>query len=205
MVNNIPGIHELLKHRNVKRGLIVVGAILVIYLWVASWLNKMQLTEQKIQQFWVLLKENTDRRVDILPQFVQLVETYAPQAEEVKAVLTRVYVQAKKVDGSEQILNVPQSAAAFTQAHQQVSQALWYMEQQAPRFPALAQNNQFAMLTAYVNSLNQQIEFSMRALEQQINYYNFQITTFPQNMINFVYPHYKRKYIVDFATANTTS
>lgn len=205
MVDNIPGIHELLKHRNVKRGLIAVGAILVIYLWVASWLNKMQLTEQKIQQFWVLLKENTDRRVDILPQFVQLVETYAPQAEEVKAVLTGVYVQAKKVDGSEQILNAPQSAAAFAQAHQQVSQAFWFMEQQVPRFPALAQNNQFAMLTAYVNSLNQQIEFSMRALEQQINYYNFQITTFPQNMINFVYPHYKRKYIVDFATANTTS
>lgn len=193
-------IEAFLKNRHVKRGLILIGAFLVVYLWVASWLSKIHLTEQKIQQFWAILKENTDRRVDMLPNFVQLVQDHAPEAQDVLHGLTKSYVDAKNFKvPDDQILNSAQAAQTFAHNQQQISDALSLMKKQAPLFPSLEQNKQFAMLTTYVITLEQQIDFSVKALEQQIKYYNFQITTFPQNLANLIY-RFKPKYQVNFST-----
>lgn len=182
-----------LEQRKFKIAIIVFGVGFVTYLGIETWLNRIHLIEKHMILHWSILKENCERRAQILPQFNQLIQYYAPQAESVRLMLLKAQTNAMKITLSEKSLSDPQMRQAFCVSQDEVVLSLLEMERQEEQLPALKQNRQYLMLKRELQSYEQQIEFSYRVIAHDITAYNNTLTSFPLNWLNAITFRYKTK------------
>jgi len=187
-------IESLLQNRKIKAGLIAIASILVICLSSATWIDKFQRAEKNVHQYWEMLTKNCDQRVEMLPQFAQLVQYYAPQAKDLIQTLNASYQFAKQYHASEQLLNSPAGINGYSKLQNQIVGALFQMEQQISTFPNLAQSKQYFMLYKQLNDVELQIFFANKSLNRQIESYNRLITIWPEAWFNAIYPRAKSLY-----------
>ncbi len=152
------------------------------------------------QSIWVSLKQNCERRVQLLPQFVQLIQVYVPQAQELQQTLTKVYQSASQYQLSEKIFTDEEAMQEFIAKQTEVNNALTAMATQSRNYPVLAQNRQFLMLKMELQSLEQQIEYTVVILNQNINIYNSFLTGIPKNWANTLFLRADPKELLQVAT-----
>ncbi len=189
----------LLKNPKIKMALFVIGGCILAYLLAGSWLNNIRTTEKTIHNQWVSLKQNCERRVQLLPQFVQLIQVYVPQAQDLQQVLTKTFQNVSQYALSEKILTDEGAMQEFIVNQTEVTKALSFMEIQSRNYPVLAQNRQFLMLKMELQSLEQQIEYTVVILNQNINIYNSFLEGIPQNWVNALFLRAKPKQLLQLA------
>lgn len=191
---------SLLENKTVRAIFIVIGAVLVIYLGVGSWLNKIHVYEEKIHYTWERLSDNSIRRANMLPKFIEVIHNQAPVAQELIDPLSKFMHQVRNYHPGEAIFNIPQEANTYSIIQQELVKLLIQMEQQALKYPSLAQNQQYLLLKTQLEGLEQQIAYSTRMLNYYIERYNQNITGIPQGWLNKWFYHYRAKYPIVVTT-----
>lgn len=187
---------------NTTKGKILIVFIALsigIYLTLGSWINRIHLAERKINSTWAQLKQNCDQRTQLLPQFVQLIQSYAPEAQDLISKLDQSYQISSKNHPSWDTFTTAQNLNEFTSLQANVLEALKDMDGKSARYAALAQNRQFLMLKMEWEGLDQQIQTSVKKLNQNIEDFNRLILGFWPGLINNLFIHESTKEIIQLA------
>lgn len=192
----------VLKNPKIKAVLIILGIGILVYLAMGSWLQKMEKSQKRINNSWLVLKQNCNNRVQLLQKFFQLVQFYAPQDQDIPQALAHAYEQSSHVQLSDRILVDPQLMDQFTHSQKEIVTALSLMLAQAPKYPLLAENRQYFMLIKELQSIELQMKVSSGSLNKDIDFYNGLLTSFPQVWVNKLYPRENLKMTVVIDTTD---
>lgn len=179
-----------------KIGLISLGVVLISVLGIMTWQDKVSTAAQRVDKSWVLLQKNSDKRTQLLGQFVQIMPASAAQATHS---LNQAYQETLQFPGSAQVLNDQQALEKFLALQKQVVMALLEMEKYALRDQNLAHNSQFLALERRLQEVEAQIVYAENALAHQINRYNRYLQGFPFTWLNRVFD-YPLKFPCDILT-----
>lgn len=188
-----------------KIALIAVGVGVFLYLAIGSWSSKVNSAERKVHRAWIVLNQSCEQRVQLLTQFVQLIQTFAPQAQEVLQPLIKSYEGAANYKATEKILSDQSATQEYITLQKNIYIALMQMEVKAPNYPDFGQNRQYFMLKLQLQGIEQQIIFAMENLNQGIDELNYYITGFPFNWANTLFVRAKPRYPLHIDTLEKPS
>src|SRR5690242_5569259 len=131
-----------LVHRN-KAILIAVGIVVVIVLLFEVWIDRVKGVQKNVRYQLTVLKDNCERRQNLLDTFASLVQANAPQSQNIAQALVNNKKNALQFGLSETILADKQAVEAFCVAQHNVAKSLQQMKMLAQTTPNLAQNQQY--------------------------------------------------------------
>ncbi len=193
-----------LKDPRVKWSLWGIGGLVLIYLAVGSWLDKIQISEKKLNNAWVTVKENCGQRTQMLPRFGQWLQPQMPQAQQVMAQLSHAYQIASHEQPSAVISFDPATIQKFVAAQNAVVASLLQMEAYVKSVPGLAENRQYWMLMEELQNSERRIHFSAGALQNETIIYNYYITGSLHGWANQAFLHKKTAISFDIPITEAT-
>jgi len=161
--------------------LVIVGIVLVVFLWGKNSYNSLVNSEEKVTGAWSQVENVYQRRADLIPNLVNTVKGYADfeqktltQVIEARSKATGVNVNAENLDEA--------SIQQFQQAQQGLSSALSRLMVVVERYPDLKANQNFMDLQSQLEGTENRIAVERRNFNETAQTYNAQIRRFPNNI-----------------------
>jgi hypothetical protein len=196
--------NSLLKDPKIKAAFFVIAAVLVLYLATGSWLSKINFTDKSIHNYWGMLIQSTDRRMEMIPKFAQLFQTFDPQAQDVQQALGKAYHDNENLKPSDQVFTNSQEHKAFSDRQTEIVMALLKAEVHAQQVETLAQNRQYLMIKMELLNLEKQIQSEEYFINREVKNYNDYLTGFPEKWINQLFFHKQLKMTIEIPTVKDT-
>jgi LemA protein len=173
-----------------KKGLIIVGILLVlvfiVYSFFAGKYNTMVELQEAIPKQWAQVETQYQRRADLIPNLVNTVKGYAKFEQETltKVMEARASATQVRIDPS----NItPEDLAKFQQAQAGVSSALGRLLAVAENYPDLKANQNFLDLQAQLEGTENRIAVARTRFNDVVEPYNVYIKRFPNNTLAGMY------------------
>ena len=189
-----------------KKGLIVIGVILLIVLilygFFAGRYNTMVELQESIPKEWAQVETQYQRRADLIPNLVNTVKGYANFEQETltKVVEARASATQVKIDPS----NItPEQLQQFQQAQNGLSSALSRLLVVAENYPDLKANQNFLDLQAQLEGTENRITVARTRFNEVVQPYNVYIKRFPNNMLAGMYGFTPKGYFEAAAGSET--
>jgi LemA protein len=171
-----------------KKGLIVLLAILLIIIIMAGWFigkyNRIQKEKVSVQTAWAQVENVYQSRFDLVPNLVATVQGAADFERET---LTQVTEARSKMGGQ---VNLPPEALTDPAAFQQfqanqagLSSALSRLMVVVERYPEIKANQNFLQLQAQLEGIESRIRIERMRYNDAAKLFNQLIVIFPNNMI----------------------
>jgi LemA protein len=171
-----------------KKGLIVLLAILLIIIIMAGWFigkyNRIQKEKVSVQTAWAQVENVYQSRFDLVPN---LVATVKGAADFERETLTQVTEARSKMGGQ---VNLPPEALTDPAAFQQfqanqagLSSALSRLMVVVERYPDIKANQNFLQLQAQLEGIESRIRIERMRYNDAAKLFNQLIVIFPNNMI----------------------
>lgn len=190
------------KNPKLKWALWAIAGAIVVYLALATWVNKIHISERKLYNAWSVLKENCDRRTQSILRFGHFFQSQGAQA--ILQPLSQAYKISKDYVPPPTLLTDPIAVKQFVVTQEAVVAAFSQMEEFVAKQGALAQNRQYLMLRMELQNIEQQIQFSVGLLQKETRFYNYYITGFPYGWLNSVSVHSKQAVLFEVPTLEKT-
>lgn len=160
-----------------KTFLIVIGVIvLVILIFLFSvWgtYNRLVALDEGVKTAWSQVENQLQRRLDLIPNYVETVKGYAKHEREV---LTEVTKARAKVAGAGSI-------EGKIAANNELSSALARLLVVVERYPDLKANQNFIRLQDELAGTENRIAVERRRYNEAVRVYNTKIRSFPTNIM----------------------
>ncbi len=162
--------------------LVVLGVVLMIFLWVKNSYNSMVKQEEQVTTAWSQVENVYQRRADLIPNLVATVKGYASHERETLEGV--VNARAKATQTTIDPTNMtPQAMEKFQQAQGELSSALGRLMVVVERYPDLKANQNFLELQAQLEGTENRITVERQKYNESARVYNTTIRMFPKNMI----------------------
>ena len=160
-----------------KKSLIVIGVIvlilLVFFLSIRGTYNRLVALDENVKTAWSQVENQLQRRLDLIPNYVETVKGYAKHEREV---LTEVTKARAKVAGAGSI-------EGKIAANNQLSSALARLLVVVERYPDLKANQNFIRLQDELAGTENRIAVERRRYNEAVRMYNTKIRSFPTNIM----------------------
>lgn len=174
---------------------IIIIVITVVFIMVLVWLvvifNSLVRLRNAVKTAWSGIDVQLKRRADLIPNLINIVKGYAKHE---KDLLENVTKARTAVLQSSAIGDVRGSA----NAENMLSGALKSLFAVAENYPDLKANQNFLKMQTDLTETEDQIAASRRIYNENVNYLNTNIESFPSNIIAMLFSFEKR----DFFEAN---
>ncbi|KOP39593.1 LemA family protein [Flavobacterium sp. WLB] len=173
-----------------KKGLIILGVVIVIVIGLYSWATGIYNTavtlDQNVKESWGNVNTAYQRRNDLIPNLVNTVKGYAKHEQ---TTLTAVIEARAKATGiTIDPSNVtPEQLAAFNSAQSGVSSSLSKLLVSVEQYPNLKADASFMKLQDELTSTENQILTARTRFNEAVKPYNNNINTFPRNILAGMY------------------
>lgn len=154
--------------------------------------NNFQTLDEEAKASWSEVLNQYQRRVDLVPNLVNVVKGYA---EHEKEVLTQVADARSKVGSMQvtgEVLNDPEAFAKFQAAQGQMTSALSRLMAVSENYPNLKADQGFRDLQAQLEGTENRITVARNRYIETIKGYNVAVRSFPQNLTAMMFG-YKTK------------
>jgi LemA protein len=159
-----------------KNFLIVVGVIvlilLIFFLSIRGTYNRLVALDENVKTAWSQVENQFQRRLDLIPNYVETVKGYAKHEREV---LIQVTEARAKVAGAGSI-------EGKIGANNQLSSALARLLVVVERYPDLKANQNFIRLQDELAGTENRIAVERRRYNEAVRLYNTKIRSFPTNI-----------------------
>jgi LemA protein len=163
--------------------LVVIGGILllgfILFGWVTGTYNSLVKSDEGVNQAWAQVQNQYQRRVDLIPNLVEVVKGYAAHEREVFENVAEARSNVGKLQITPEVLNNPQSFQQFQQAQAGLSGALSRLLAVAENYPQLKANENFLQLQAQLEGTENRIAVERRRFNEVVQEYNVRVRTFP--------------------------
>lgn len=162
--------------------IIVVALVVVIGLIVSNYNGLVSLNE-RVNEAWSDITVQLKYRADLIPNVVETVKGYAKHEKETFEMVTsaRSAVMGAKT--------VKQAA----EAEKEMSSALGRIFAIAEAYPELKANTNFQTLQTQLQDVEDKIQAARRFYNSGAKELNTKIKTFPANVINNMFGHFKKR------------
>jgi LemA protein len=164
-----------------KKSLIMIGAIvllvLIFFFSIRGTYNRMVALDEGVKTAWSQVENQLQRRLDLIPNYVETVKGYAKQEREV---LVQVTEARAKVAGAGSI-------EGKIEANSELSSALARLLVVVERYPDLKSNQNFIRLQDELAGTENRIAVERRRYNEAVRQYNTTIRSFPTNVFAGVF------------------
>jgi LemA protein len=181
-----------------SRGLLgcVVVAVIVIFLavvigvWFVGIRNHIVELDQAVDAQWAQVKNDYQRRYDLIPNLVQTVQGAANFEKSTLVEVTQARARVGQVSTggapgttAASIPNSPQAMQQFEQAQAGLSSALSRLLVVVEKYPDLKSNENFLQLQSQLEGTENRIAVERRRFNESAQAYNTYILKFPASMV----------------------
>jgi LemA protein len=173
--------------------LVIVGVLVIIFLWGMGGYNKMVSQEEGVTSAWSQVENVYQRRADLIPNLVATVKGYA--AHEQETLEGVVNARAKATQTTIDPTNMtPEAMAQFQAAQGELSTALGKLMVVVERYPDLKANQNFLELQAQLEGTENRITVERQKFNDAAKSFNTLIRKFPKNIIAGMFGFERKEY-----------
>jgi LemA protein len=155
--------------------------------------NTMQANEEAVTAAWGNVESSYQRRVDLVPNLVEVVKGYAKHEADTLQAVTEARAKVGSMQVSKDVLSNPESLNRFQQAQGQLSGALSRLMVVVEKYPDLKANQNFMDLQKQLEGTENRINVARERYNAAVQTFNTSIRTFPNSMTNSLILHLQRK------------
>lgn len=163
--------------------LIIVAIAIVLTAIIAGLYNGLVQLNERVNEAWSDITVQLKYRADLIPNVVETVKGYAKHEKETFEMVTSARSAAMGAK------TVKQAAAA----EQEVQAALGKVFALAEAYPELKANDNFKDLQQKLQDCEDKLQASRRFYNAGVKELNAKIITFPSNLINNMFGHFKKR------------
>ena len=160
-----------------KKPLIVIGIIvlilLIFFLSVRGTYNRLVALDENVKTAWSQVENQLQRRLDLIPNYVETVKGYAKQEKEVLLEVTKARARVAGASSIEGKIG----------ANNELSSALARLLVVVERYPDLKSNQNFMRLQDELAGTENRIAVERRRYNEAVRIYNTTIRSFPTNIL----------------------
>jgi LemA protein len=176
----------------------VFGAIVIIGLMVFGWLtgtyNSLVKSDEGINQAWAQVQNQYQRRLDLIPNLVEVVKGYAAHEKEVFEKVAEARSSVGKIQVTPEILNNSQLFQKFQEAQNAMGSWLSRLLAVAENYPQLKANENFLQLQSQLEGTENRIAVERMKFNQVVQEFNVKVRTFPTSMLAGMFGFSQKQY-----------
>jgi LemA protein len=154
-------------------------AMLGAGLLAACGVNSVPTAEENVNAKWGEVQNQYQRRADLVPNLVATVKGYAAHESGTLTKVTEARARATSINITTDDLSDPQTFERFSQAQNQLTQALGQLRSVVEAYPQLTANQNFMALQSQLEGTENRIAIARRDYNEAVQAYNTRIRTFP--------------------------
>ena len=148
-------------------------------LLAACGVNSVPTAEENVNAKWGEVQNQYQRRADLVPNLVATVKGYAAHESGTLTKVTEARARATSISITTDDLSDPQQFERFSQAQNQLTQALGQLRTVVEAYPQLTANQNFMALQSQLEGTENRIAIARRDYNEAVQAYNTRIRTFP--------------------------
>ena len=170
--------------------IVVIGAIAI---WLISSSNGMVKMDEEVSSAWSNVENQYQRRVDLIPNLVNVVKGYASHEKETFEAVVSARSKATQVTVDPENLT-PEKLQEYQKAQGEVGATLGRLLAITESYPELKANENFKELQAQLEGTENRISVERRNFNEIARTYNSAIRSFPRSIIAGMFGFEKRPY-----------
>ena len=144
--------------------------------------NNLQAQDEQVTAAWSEVVNQYQRRSDLVPNLVKVVQQYADQEQEVFTQVAAARSQAGGITVTPELLNDPEAMERYAAAQDQMTGALSRLMAVSERYPELKSDALFQDLQAQLEGTENRITVARNRYIQEVQGYNTTVRQFPTNI-----------------------
>lgn len=144
--------------------------------------NALQAQDEQTNAAWSEVVNQYQRRADLVPNLVQVVERYASHEQAVFSEVAEARARVGSVQLTPEALNDPQAMAQYQEAQGQMTSALSRLMMVSERYPELKSDALFQDLQAQLEGTENRIAVARNRYIEAVRTYNTTVRQFPTNI-----------------------
>ncbi|WP_352338998.1 LemA family protein [Psychrobacter sp. 16-MNA-CIBAN-0192] len=144
--------------------------------------NNLQAQDEQVTASWSEVVNQYQRRSDLVPNLVKVVQQYADQEKDVFTQVAEARSRAGGITITPEVLNDPQAMERYAEAQAQMGSALSRLMAVSERYPELKSDALFQDLQAQLEGTENRITVARNRYIQEVQSYNTTVRQFPTNI-----------------------
>ncbi|WAC23929.1 LemA family protein [Blastomonas sp. SL216] len=148
----------------------------------ACGINSVPTAEENAKAKWADVENQYQRRADLVPNLVSTVKAGAASEEKILTQVTQARANATAINITTEDLSDPETFEKFSQAQNQLTQALGQLRTVVEAYPQLQSQQNFTTLMSQLEGTENRISVARRDYNEAVREYNTTIRTFPDSI-----------------------
>lgn len=148
----------------------------------ACGINSVPTAEENAKAKWADVENQYQRRADLVPNLVSTVKAGAASEEKILTQVTQARANATAINITTEDLSDPETFEKFSQAQNQLTQALGQLRTVVESYPQLQSQQNFTTLMSQLEGTENRISVARRDYNEAVRQYNTTIRTFPDSI-----------------------
>jgi LemA protein len=144
--------------------------------------NQIQINDEQVNSAWSEVLNQYQRRADLIPNLVSVVQGYAGHEKEVLVRVTEARASVAGIKATPELINDPEAFAKFQKAQSELKGALSRLLVVAENYPQLKADASFRDLQAQVEGTENRITVARNRYIKMVQDYNISVRTFPNSL-----------------------
>ena len=149
--------------------------------------NTLQQNDEQIKASWGEVLNQYQRRADLVPNLVAVVQGYAKHEQELLTRVTEARARVGSIQATPELLNDPQAFAKFQAAQGELGSVLSRLLVVAENYPNLKADGLFRDLQAQLEGTENRITVARNRYIGAVQTYNVTVRSFPSNLTAMVF------------------
>ena len=159
----------------------------LIILWILTVLsgcgyNSLQTTDEEIKATWAEVLNQYQRRADLVPNLVNVVNGYAAHEKEVLTEVAEARAKVGALQATPELVNDERAVQKFIAAQGQMTSAISRLLAVAESYPQLKADGLFRDLQAQLEGTENRITVARNRYIAAVKDYNITVRSFPSNL-----------------------
>lgn len=155
--------------------------------------NTMQANEEEVFAAWGDVEAAYQRRMDLIPNLVEVVKGYAAHEKDTLTAVTEARSKVGSFQVTKDVLNDPAAFQKFQSVQGDLSSALSKLMVVVEKYPDLKANQNFTDLQHQLEGTENRINVARVRYNQVVQKFNTSIRVFPNSLTNSLLLHLDRK------------
>jgi len=155
--------------------------------------NTMQANEEEVFSAWGDVEASYQRRMDLIPNLVEVVKGYAAHEKDTLTAVTEARSKVGSFQVTKDVLNDPAAFQKFQSVQGDLSSALSKLMVVVEKYPDLKANQNFTDLQHQLEGTENRINVARVRYNQAVQKFNTSIRVFPNTITNSLLLHLDRK------------
>lgn len=160
-------------------GLVVVGILIIFMMKYNGLVGK----EEQVKEAWSQVESNLQRKLDLLPNLVKVVKSYAKHEKELLSEITALRANANTMLGQKNVLSQKANIEKLGALKKSLDTSLLKLFAVAENYPDLKSSEQFLQLQSQIEGAENRINITRMQYNQAVSAFNAYIRRIPANIV----------------------